>query len=134
MNNARAYNALKTTLPVSADEADARVRAALADEGFGILTEIDVRATLKKKLDADFRPYRILGACNPALAHQALTQETDIGLLLPCNVVVYEGDEEGTSVVAILDPEQQLAVSGRDDLDDLAADVRQRMERVLAAL
>ncbi|MEQ8329536.1 MAG: DUF302 domain-containing protein [Longimicrobiales bacterium] len=134
MNNARAYNALKTTLPVSPDEADARVRAALADEGFGILTEIDVRATLKKKLDADFRPYRILGACNPALAHQALTRETDIGLLLPCNVVVYEGDEEGTSVVAILDPEQQLAVSGRDDLDDLAGDVRQRMERVLAAL
>ncbi|MEQ9400693.1 MAG: DUF302 domain-containing protein [Longimicrobiales bacterium] len=134
MNNAHAYNALKTTLPVSPDEADARVRAALADEGFGILTEIDVRATLKKKLDADFRPYRILGACNPALAHQALTQETDIGLLLPCNVVVYEGDEEGTSVVAILDPKQQLAVSGRDDLDDLAGDVRQRMERVLAAL
>ena len=134
MDNARAYNDLKITLPVSPDEADARVRAALQDEGFGILTEIDVRATLKKKLDADFRPYRILGACNPALAHQALSQETDIGLLLPCNVVVYEGDEAGTSVVAILDPEQQLGVSGRDDLGDLAGDVRRRMERVLAAL
>jgi uncharacterized protein (DUF302 family) len=132
MNNPR-YGLMKTVaLPV--DEADERVRAELMKEGFGILTEIDVKATLKTKLDVDFRPYRILGACNPPLAHQALNAETDIGLLLPCNVVVYEGDEEGTSVVGILDPQIQLGVTGRDDISHLAEDVRARMERVLEAL
>ena len=125
---------MKKTLDVPFEEADARVRAALQEEGFGVLTEIDVKETLKKKLDADFRPYRILGACNPPLAHQALTAETDIGLLLPCNVVVYEGDRAGTSVVAILDPEVQLSVAGRDDLAPLARQVRERMQRVLDAL
>lgn len=125
---------LKKTLPLPPEEAEARAREALMAEGFGILTEIDVKATLKKKLDVDFRPYKILGACNPPLAHQALTAETDIGLLLPCNVVVYEGEEAGTSVVAILDPEKQLAVSGRTDIAPLAEEVRARMERVLDAL
>ncbi|GMV07826.1 MAG: ABC transporter ATP-binding protein [Gemmatimonadota bacterium] len=124
----------KKTLHASVDEADARVRAALKDEGFGILTEIDVKSTLKQKLDVDFRPYRILGACNPPLAHRALTEETDIGLLLPCNVVVYAGDEEGTAVVAILDPVKQLGVAGRADMAPLAEDVRGRMKRVLEAL
>lgn len=128
------YNGMKKTLQASIDEADTKVRDELKKEGFGILTEIDVKATLKEKLDADFRPYRILGACNPPLAHQALTSETDIGLLLPCNVVVYEGDEAGTSVVAVLDPERQLEVAGRDDLGPMAAEVKARMERVLAAL
>jgi uncharacterized protein (DUF302 family) len=128
-----AYNSMKRTLDLSVDEADRRVREALQTEGFGVLTEIDVKGTLKKKLDVEFRPYRILGACNPGLAHQALSAETDIGLLLPCNVVVYEG-EEGTSVVSVLDPVDQLGVAGRDDMESLARDVRARMERVLEAL
>ena len=124
----------KKTVPLPVEEADRRIREELKKEGFGILTEIDVKATLREKLDVDFRPYKILGACNPLLAHQALTTETDIGLLLPCNVVVYEGDEVGTSVVAVLDPKVQLGVTGRSDIDHLADDVRARMERVLAAL
>ena len=128
-----AYNSMKRTLELSVDEADSRVREELQKEGFGVLTEIDVKGTLKKKLDVEFRPYRILGACNPALAHQALSTETDIGLLLPCNVVVYEG-EDGTSVVSVLDPVDQLGVAGRDDMESLARDVRARMERVLEAL
>lgn len=122
---------LKKTVPLPLEEADARVREELGKEGFGVLTEIDVKETLKEKLDVDFRPYRILGACNPPLAHQALEAETDIGLLLPCNVVVYEGDEPGTSVVAALDPEVQLGVTGREDMVHLAREVRQAMERVL---
>jgi uncharacterized protein (DUF302 family) len=116
------------------EEADQRVREELKREGFGILTEIDVKATLKEKLDVDFRPYKILGACNPPLAHQALSSETDIGLLLPCNVVVYQGTDEGTSVVGVLDPKVQLGITGRDDIDHLAEDVRTRMVRVLEAL
>ena len=133
MTNKRAY-AMSKILRTSVDEADAKVREALKEEGFGILTEIDVKGTLKQKLDVDFRPYKILGACNPPLAHKALSEETEIGLLLPCNVVVYEGDEEGTAVVSILDPELQLAVAGRDDLAPVARDVKARMERVVAAL
>lgn len=124
----------KKTLRASVDEADARVREELKKEGFGVLTEIDVKATLKQKLDVDFRPYRILGACNPPLAHRAMTEETDIGLLLPCNVIVYAGEEEGTAVVSILDPVKQLAVAGRGDMAPLAEEVRARMERVIAAL
>jgi len=124
----------KKTLSASLDEADARVREALKKEGFGVLTEIDVKGTLKQKLGVDFRPYRILGACNPPLAHRALTAELDIGLLLPCNVVVYAGEREGTSVVAILDPAKQLALSDRSDLAPLAEEVRSKMMRVLDAL
>ncbi|MBW3533757.1 MAG: DUF302 domain-containing protein [Gemmatimonadetes bacterium] len=133
MDGAKPAYGLKKTLRMSFEEADARVRGELQKEGFGILTEIDVRHTLKEKLDVDFRQYRILGACNPPLAHQALSAETDIGLLLPCNVVVYEGDEPGTAVVAALDPEAQLAMTGRDDIRPLAKEVRERMERVLEA-
>ena len=129
-----AYNSLKKTVSLSPDEADARIRETLADEGFGILTEIDVQATLRKKLDVETRPYRILGACNPPLAHQALDTETDIGLLLPCNVVVYEADGGEGSVVAVLDPVEQLGVAGRVDLEPLARDVRERMSRALEAL
>jgi len=125
---------LKKTLDLTFEEASIRVREELKEEGFGVLTEIDVRSTMKAKLDVDFRPYTILGACNPPLAHQALSEEIDIGLLLPCNVVVYQGATADSSVVAILDPEQQLAVSGREDIRPLAKEVRARMERVLAAL
>jgi uncharacterized protein (DUF302 family) len=124
----------KKTVSLSVEEADQRIREELKTEGFGILTEIDVQATLKEKLDVDFRPYKILGACSPPLAHQALKSETDIGLLLPCNVIVYEGEGEGTSVVAVLDPKVQLGVTGRNDIDHLADEVRARMERALAAL
>ena len=133
MTTAPAYG-LKKTLDLTFEEASIRVREELRQEGFGVLTEIDVRSTMKAKLDVDFRPYTILGACNPPLAHQALSEELDIGLLLPCNVVVYEGATPGSSVVAILDPEQQLAVSGREDIRPLAKEVRVRMERVLKAL
>lgn len=133
MNNDPAYG-LKKTLDMTFDEANIRVREGLKEEGFGVLTEIDVRSTMKAKLDVDFRPYTILGACNPPLAHQALSEEIDIGLLLPCNVVVYQGATADSSVVAILDPEQQLAVSGREEIRPLAKEVRERMERVLAAL
>ncbi len=115
-------------------DAVARVRAELAKEGFGVLTEIDVRETLKKKLDVDFRPYVILGACNPPLAHRALSAEREIGLLLPCNVIVYAGDAPGRSVVAALDPVAQLRLTGRGDLGPLAEEVRVRLERVIGAV
>jgi uncharacterized protein (DUF302 family) len=110
-----------------------RTRAELAKEGFGVLTEIDVRETLKRKLDVDFRPYVILGACNPPLAFQALTAERDIGLLLPCNVIVYADERPGRSVVAALDPVVQLRLTGKAALEPLAREVRARLERVLAA-
>lgn len=116
------------------EQAVSATREALAAEGFGVLTEIDVKATLKKKLDVDFRPYVILGACNPPLAHRALSAETDIGLLLPCNVVVYAGNQPGLSVVAVLDPVAQLGITGRSDLEPLALDLRARLTSVLAAL
>jgi len=124
----------KKVVPLSVEEADTRVREELQKEGFGILTEIDVKATLKKKLDVDFKPYKILGACNPPLAHKALSAEEDIGLLLPCNVVVYEGKEAGTSVVAVINPQVQLGITGREDIDPVAVEVGTRMKRVLDAL
>lgn len=124
----------KTTVNAPVDEAEARVREALKGEGFGVLTEIDIKSAFKEKLGVDFKRYRILGACSPPLAHQALSEEEDIGLLLPCNVVVYEGEEEGTSVVAALDPVLQLGVSGREDLGDLANDVQARLKRVIDAV
>ena len=111
-----------------------RAREELSKEGFGILTEIDVRATFKKKLDVDFRPYVILGACNPPLAHRALTAEPDIGLLLPCNVIVYTGDTPDSTNVVAIDPVVQLGITGNAELESVADDVRQRLERVLANL
>lgn len=108
-----------------------RVTAALATEGFGILTEIDVKATLKKKIDKDFTKYVILGACNPGFAFQALSGEIDIGLLLPCNVTVYENPADGRTVVSVLDPETMVTLTRRDDIAPLARQVR---EKVVAAL
>ena len=119
------------TVALPYEQAVERTRAELAKEGFGVLTEIDVAATLKKKLDVDFPPYVILGACNPPLAHRALTAEREIGLLLPCNVVVYEGDEPGTSVVSAMDPAAALALTGNPAVAPLAADVAARLRRVL---
>jgi uncharacterized protein (DUF302 family) len=123
-----------TTLNVSYEEAIARVTAALKDQGFGVLTEIDVQATLKQKLDVDHRRYVILGACNPPLAHRALQAEPDIGLLLPCNVIVYEGDQTGQSVVSIVDPMVMVQVSDNTALTAIAADAQQRLKNVIDAL
>lgn len=123
--------ALTRTVALTVDEADARTREALGEEGFGVLTEIDVKATLKKKLDVDVAAYRILGACAPPLAYQAIQAEPDIGLLLPCNLVVREGATPGTTIVQALDPVVQLGVSNNPALGPLAEDVRARMLRVL---
>ena len=110
-----------------------RVTTELAKEGFGILTEIDVAATMKKKINVDMRPYRILGACNPQLAHRALSAEPEIGALLPCNVVVRE-DDRGKVHVDIMDPRAVLRLVDRPEIEALATDVRGRLERVLHAL
>ena len=125
---------LSTRLDLPYDEAVARVRDALAAEGFGVLTEIDVKSTFKQKLDVDFRPYIILGACNPPLAHQALIAEIDIGLLLPCNVIVYQADDPDESIVAAIDPVVQLEVTGNDQIAPLAEEVKRRLVRVLEAI
>ena len=111
-----------------------RTRDKMADEGFGVMTEIEVRETCKKKLDVEFRKYIILGACNPPLAHQALSEETDIGLLLPCNVIVYQGDDPGESMVVAIDPVVQLGVTGIDEIAPLAEEVKSRLVRVLEAV
>ena len=124
--------AIGTTVPLEYEDALARTRDALAREGFGVLTEIDVRSTMKKKLDVDFRPYTILGACNPSLAYQALNTELDIGLLLPCNVVVYAGERPGTAVIAAMDPVTALALTGNEAMRPIAEKVRARLERALA--
>ena len=113
------------------DQAVEKTRDELAKEGFGVLTEIDVKATFKKKLDVEFRPYVILGACNPPIAHKALSAETDLGLLLPCNVIVYATDDAGKSVVAAIDPVEQLKVTGNAAIEPFAQEVRARLERVL---
>lgn len=123
-----------TTVPLDYERAVVRTKEALAAEGFGILSEIDVAATLKKKLDVDFRPYVILGACNPPLAHRALTAERDIGLLLPCNVVVYADEVPGRSVVTAMDPVEALSLTGNDAITPLAEEVRQRLVRALEAV
>lgn len=125
---------IATTVDLPYERALQRTRDELAREGFGVLTEIDVAATLKKKLDVSFRPYMILGACNPPLAHRALTAERDIGLLLPCNVVVYAADEPGKSVVAALDPVAALELTGNEQVRSVAQEVRTRLEHVLAAI
>ena len=114
-------------------EALERVTQALQVEGFGILTEIDVAATMKKKLDVDMPPYRILGACNPQLAHRAIEAEPSIGLLLPCNVLVRE-DQAGSVRVEFMDMEAVLNLVDKPEVQQLAQQVRERLERVMAAL
>lgn len=115
------------------EEALAAVTEALKGEGFGVLTEIDVKETLKKKLDVDFPKYKILGACNPPLALKALTAENQVGVLLPCNVVVQE-HKDGRVEVSAMDPAGAMAMVGNAELDQIASDVKGRLERVLAKL
>jgi uncharacterized protein (DUF302 family) len=122
-----------TEVALPFDAALAKVATELAKEGFGILTEIDVATTLKKRLGAEMPPYRILGACNPPLAHRALTAEPTIGLLLPCNVVIRQ-DVAGTVHVEFLDPRPLFALVGRPEIGPLATEVRSRLQRVMAAL
>ena len=121
-----------TMLDLPFDQAVERVKEALKVEGFGVLTEIDVQRTLREKLGQEMERYLILGACNPQLAHQALDREREIGLLLPCNVVVR--DVEGGTWVGIADPQAMLSVSGNPALDDLAAEAKARLQRALDSL
>jgi uncharacterized protein (DUF302 family) len=114
------------------DAALAKLPEALKAEGFGVLTQIDVRETLKQKIGVDFRRYQILGACNPAMAHRAFQAELEIGVMLPCNVIVYEGDD-GKAVVVAIDPMQTVAASS-PNLRPIADEVRQRLGRVLERL
>ena len=119
-----------TRLPFA--DAVAKVRETLKDEGFGVLTEIDVQATLREKLGAELEPYLILGACNPTFAHRALQLEPELGALLPCNVVVYE--QEGETHLSAVDPVAMLGIVGSADLEPIGAEIRARVERAVEAV
>lgn len=120
-------------IDLSFEEAITHVTEELKKEGFGVLTEIDVKATLKKKLDADFRNYRILGACNPPFAHQALLAEPQIGLMLPCNVVVQEG-ENGKTLVSAVDPVASMQAVDNPSLGEVARQVRAKLQKVIESI
>ncbi len=121
------------TVEMPLDQAVEHVTEALKQEGFGVLTEIDVKATLKKKLDVDFRPYRILGACNPQFAYQALQAEDKIGTMLPCNVIVQEAGDGRTEVAAV-DPIASMQAVENEQLGAIAAEVRERLRRLVDSL
>ncbi len=129
------HTEIGTTIPLKMDfdSAVARVTEALKAEGFGVLTEIDVKQTFKNKLGIDFRPYKILGACNPPFAHKSLTIAPEVGLLLPCNVTVSQNDD-GKSEVGIVDPLMLLGVVKNPELRPVAEQVKERLDRVAAAL
>lgn len=120
---------LSTTTDRTFSEAVARVREELAAEGFGVLCELDVQGTLKQKLGVEREPYLILGACNPPLAHRALEAEPELGVLLPCNVVVYQ--QQGKTHIAAIDAEQMLSIVGNDELAETASEVRRRLSAVV---
>jgi uncharacterized protein (DUF302 family) len=124
---------MRRELDTTYEEALAKVPEALKSEGFGILTEIDIQNAMKEKLGVAFRRYKILGACNPPLAHQALSSELEIGLMLPCNVIVYETDDK-RSVVAAIDPMKTMAAHAGPEIREVAAAVREKLERVLDRL
>jgi uncharacterized protein (DUF302 family) len=120
---------LVATTPRAFDDAVGRAREVLAEEGFGILCEIDVAATLRDRLGVEREPYLILGACNPPYAHEALELEPDLGTLLPCNVVVYVDD--GLTHISAIDPERLLAVADRPELEPIATEIHRRLQRVV---
>ena len=124
---------IQKTLDMGFDDALTKIPEALKSEGFGVLTEIDVQQTLKKKLDVNFRRYRILGACNPPFAHKALQHSLDVGMLMPCNVIVYETDE-GRTVVSAVDPMQTMAAQGDPEMRPLAEAVQQKLKKVVESL
>lgn len=133
MSAGRAYG-IRKTVPLSYEEAVARTIEALKEQGFGVLSEIDIREKLKEKLGVDFQRYIILGACNPPLAYKALQAEPEIGLLLPCNVIVYE-TEQGHSVVSAVDPDSMLAVVGENaPIAEVAREAKQRLVKALESL
>ncbi|MBL7959367.1 DUF302 domain-containing protein [bacterium] len=121
------------TVGYSYEEAVEKVTEELKKEGFGVLTSIDVKDTMKKKLDVDFKNYVILGACNPPLAHKALTAEIDLGLLLPCNVIVYENDKNKT-VIGFFDPKLMAKLVDNPELNNIADEVYKKLQRVYAEL
>lgn len=126
---------IRVHLDAPYEEAIEQVTAALKTQGFGVLTSIDIKATLKNRLDVDFRKYTILGACNPPLAHRALSNELAVGLLLPCNVIVYEDAEQGGSVVSLGDPIVMIGlIDDNPVLTEVAQDARTRLEKVATAL
>jgi uncharacterized protein (DUF302 family) len=122
-----------TVLEIPFEKALSRVTEALKKEGFGVLTEIDVKATFKKKIDVDFRNYVILGACNPTYAHKTIEVDLDVGLLLPCNVIVYETDD-GKSRVSAINPVSALKVMDNEALREVAEDVSRKLRRVIDSL
>lgn len=122
---------ISTKVQLPYEEAVQRVTAELKKEGFGVLTEIDMKATFKKKLDIDYPPYIILGACNPPSAYKALNTEIEIGLLLPCNVIIYE--DNGETIVSAVDPFVMLGVVHNSELNAIARDIQARLQRVITA-
>ncbi len=128
-----AYSMRRAVPHLTYEGALVRLPELLKGEGFGVLTEIDVKETLKKKINVDFKRYKIVGACNPPFAHQALLAEEELGLFLPCNLIVFEGSD-GKTVVSAIDPEKTMGMIGNPKLAPIAAEVKKRLARVLEAL
>lgn len=124
---------ISRTIETSFEQTEENLRSLLKEQGFGVLTEIDVQATLKKKLDVDFRKYKILGACNPPYAHKALLTENKIGVMLPCNVIIQETDQ-GNIEVAAIDPMAGMAAVGNEQLNEIASQIREKLQSVINRL